>query len=322
MKSFKYTAPSSEKEACRLLGESALALAGGSNLLNLMKNRVLEPDVVVDIKQTSPAEIEKTDSGLKIGANVTLAEILADQHLKESYPVLHQAVANVATPQLRNRATIGGNLCARPACWYFTSERFDCFKKGSSECPARDGENEFHAIFGTTGPCVMVHPSSAAPALLALNAGVEIAGPDGSRSAKLAEFFKVGDAKGETILEANEFLTAIELPGPAARSATYQVRQKSSHDWPISQASVVLDLAGETCRSARVYLGAVAPTPHRARGAESALIGKRVSASAAEAAGAASVEGARALSQNAYKITATRTAVERAILLAATGRWM
>ena len=324
MKPFKYTAPSSESGACKLLGENALAYAGGTNLLNLMKDRVLEPDVLVDIKGIRALHaITKMSEGLKIGANVTLAEILDNNSIAADYPVLHQALYQVGTPHIRNRGTLGGNLCARPACWYFTREGYDCAKHGGLGCAAKTGENEFHAIFDTDGPCVMVHPSSAAPALLALGARVGIAGPDKTREIPLEDFFvsPSRDVRRENVLASNEIVTHVTLGAPVAHSATYDVRQKAAHDWPICSASVALQMSFGVCKQARVYLGAVAPVPRRAGGVEEALVGRRIVERTAEAAAARAVDGAKPLSQGAYKVSATRAAVKRAILLAGTGKW-
>ncbi|MCZ6794687.1 MAG: FAD binding domain-containing protein [Planctomycetota bacterium] len=324
MKSFKYTAATSASGACRMLGENSLAFAGGTSLLNLMKEYVVQPDVLVDIKTiTGLGSITREGSGLRIGANVTLAEILDSDIVRQEYPALHQALYEAGSPQIRNRGTLGGNLCARPACWYFSHGNFECAKKGGGGCPAIEGDNEFHAVFDTDGPCVMVHPSSSAPALLALGARVGVAGPETSRELPLGEFFTapVRDVRRENILAANEIVTHVTL-GPAnARSATYEVRQKAAHDWPICLASVALDVSFGVCQRARVFLGAVAPVPRRAPGAEAALQGKPVTEAAAEAAGRAAVDGARPLSGNAYKLAAIRAAVKRAVLLAGTGKW-
>lgn len=324
MKAFKYTAPTSESGACKLLGENALAYAGGTNLLNLMKDHVLEPDVLVDLKSIpSLSEIKKAGDGVQIGAGVTIVEILENEAIAADYPVLHQALHDLGTPQIRHRGTLGGNLCARPACWYFTREGFDCAKHGGSGCAAKTGENEYHAIFDTDGPCVMVHPSSAAQALLALEAKVGVAGPDTTREFPLEDFFVSPgrDVRRENVLAANEIVTHVTIGAPARNSATYDVRQKASHDWPICSASVVLQMSFGVCKSARVVLGAVAPVPRRASRAEAALAGQRIDARTAEAAAEAALDGAKPLSQGAYKVSATRAAVKRAVLVAGTGKW-
>lgn len=324
MKPFKYSAATSTAGACKVLGGGSVALAGGTNILNLMKEYVLQPDALIDLKTIDGiSSIEPLTNGLEIGANVTLAQVLANGRMQTAYPALHQALRDAGTPQIRNRATIGGNLCGRPACWYFLQEGFDCAKHGGNGCAAKSGENEFHAIFETDGPCVMVHPSSAAPALLALGARVRIASPAGSSELDLVKFFTLPGAgiTKENVLEGNEIITHVILPGAAANSATYEVRPKAASDWPVSVASVKLDLDGAVCKSASVYLGAVSPAPRRAVEAEKYLVGKRITPAVAEAAGAASVNGAKPLPQNAYKVAATKAAVKRAVLVAATGKW-
>lgn len=325
MKAFAYKSAASEEDAVRSLGPGALALAGGTSLLNLLKDRVLEPDLLVNLKGIPGLDrIERDGDGLRIGAAVTLVALLENKAVADGYPALAQALETVGTPQIRNQATIGGNLCARPPCWYFAREGFDCPKRGQgTDCPAKDGENEVHAIFATDGPCVAVHASSAAPALVALGARARIAGPGGAREIPLEEFFVLParDLRRENVLAPNEIVTHVILGKPTPRSATYAVLHKASHDWPVGLASAALEIEGGTCRLARVCLGAVAPVPWRAKGAEEALVGKAVDEAAASAAADAAVAGAAPLSQNAYKLKTARAAVKRAILLAANGRW-
>lgn len=324
MKAFKYSVAADAKDACRRLGGNAAALAGGANLLNLMKDHVVAPEVVVDIKKIPDLHGIDLPAG-RIGAAVTIAELLADEGLAEAYPVLHQAAAEIATPQIRNRGTVGGNLCARPACWYFVHESFDCAKKSEGQgCPAKEGENEFHAIFDTNGPCVSVHPSSLAPALLALDATVGISGPEAARTVPVEQFFiqPAADVRRENVLAPDEIVTHVTLGAPRRQSAAYQVRQKASHDWPLSLAAVALELKFGVCQGARIVLGGVAPVPRRCREAEAALVGKSVNAESAEAAARAAVAAARPLAQNAYKVAVARATVRRAVLLAGTGRWM
>jgi xanthine dehydrogenase YagS FAD-binding subunit len=221
-------------------------------------------------------------------------------------------------------ATIGGNLCARPPCWYFSHDHFACAKRGNANvCPAREGENEYASIFATDDPCVAVHASSLAPALVALEASVRIAGPSGAREIALEKFFMLPreNVLRENVLAANEFVTHVILGRPGARSATYVVNPKESHDWPVSIASVALEMGGETVRSARIVLGAVAPVPWRAARAEAALKGQAVNTESAAKAADLALEGAQPLSQNAYKVRTAKTAVKRAILIAGTGKW-
>jgi xanthine dehydrogenase YagS FAD-binding subunit len=325
MKAFQYTVAASVEEACGRLGEGAVALSGGTNLLSLMKDHVLEPSVVVDLKRIPDLDrIEVSAERVSIGANVTIDGLLANADVSTRFPVLRQAAERIATPQIRNRSTVGGNLCGRPACWYFSQEAFRCAKKGGEGCPAVAGENEWHAIFDTDGPCVIVHPSTLAPALIALAAEVEVAGPKSRRVVPLAEFFvsPSSTVSRENVLKANEIVTSVRLGGaPCPNSATYLAQQKSSHDWPMALASVVLGLEAGVCRSARIVLGAVAPTPRRVPDAEAALVGKRIDPEAAERAAGLALAGAKPLAQNGYKVSVARACVKRAILVAATGRW-
>ncbi len=325
MKAFTYKSAASAEEAVRQLAGNAVALAGGTNLLNLMKERIVQPDVVVNIKSIKGLDrITAAGDELRIGANVTLAGLLGHETVKTRYPALAQALENLATPQIRNMATVGGNLCARPPCWYFTREGFSCPKSGSGRtCAAKEGENEYHAIFATEGPCVAVHASSAAPAFLAYGASVKIAGPGGAREVSLEKFFVLPqeNVQRENVLAPNEIVTEVALGKGNAKSATYTVLQRGSHDWPISQASVALEMDGETCRSARIWLGAVAPAPWRAAAAEAALAGKKITGETAGKAADAAVAAAVPLAQNRYKVKVTRAAVHRAILTAAGARW-
>lgn len=329
MKAFTYRIASSEENACKILGEQpekSLPIAGGTSLLNLMKDYVLQPDVLVNIKQIPGTDkIEATSSGgLKIGANVRIADIFHSEAIVKGYPVLAQAARGIGTPQIRHQATLGGNLCQRPYCWYFTHESFECLKKGGSGCPAKEGENEFHAIFETDGPCVIVHPSSLAPALVVLGAKARIVSPSGAREVPLDEFF-VGpkvNVRKENVLAPNEIVTHVILGAQSPKSATYEVRPKAATDWPICLASVLLDLEGNgNVKEARICLGGVAPVPWRVKGAEAALKGKAVTAETAQAAADAAIAGASPLSQNAYKVKMAHTAVKRAILLSGTGKW-
>lgn len=324
MKAFTYKSPTTEEDAVRLLGKSAAPLAGGTSLLSLMKEDVLEPEVVVNLKGIGGLDrIEAAGEGLRIGANVTLAALLESAALAKGWPALAQALATVATPQIRNMATLGGNLCAKTACWYYMHRGFTCPKKAAVEaCPAKTGDHEQHAIFETGFPCVSVHASSAAPALIALGAVLRVAGSSGAREVPADAFFTMDrdDVARENVLRPDDIVTHVLLAKPSPRSATHVVLQKASHDWPVGLASVALEIEGETCRRARVCLGAVAPIPWRSKPAEEALVGKRVDSAAAAAAAQAAVERAQPLPHNAYKVRIARAAVARAVLAAAGGR--
>lgn len=321
MKAFTYRSATSEAGAVKLLGPNARPLAGGTNLLNLMKERVVNPDVVVNLKAIKG--LDRIDGG-KIGANVRLAELIESGAIKKSYPALWQAADSVATPQIKNMATLGGNLCSRPPCWYFSTEGYSCPKLGTGkDCAAKEGNNEFHAVFATDGPCVAVHASSTAPALVALGARVRIVGPGGAREMPLETFFKLpsDDVKRENVLADNEIVTHVLLDGARPNSAFYEVRHKESHDWPVSIAAASLEMSGGRCKSARIVLGALAPIPWRVPAAEKTIAGEKVTEKSAAAAADAALRDAAPLAHNKYKLQTAKAAVKRAILMAATGKW-
>ena len=328
MKPFAYVDAANEKEAIAALGSERgrfLPLAGGMDLLALMKDYVAQPDRLVNVKNLDRTMTRTPDGGLRVGAAVTLDELATHAEAGRLYPALIHAVREVGTPQIRHAGTVGGNLNQRPRCWYFRNEEFECLKKGGSRCFAVDGENQYHAIFGN-GPCHIVHPSSLATPAVALGARFRIVGPAGEREVAAEQYFVLPDRNlfGETVLESNELLTHMILPPPGnTKAATYEVRYKQSHDWPLATASVALDMNGTTVRSSRIVLGAVAPIPWRSASAERALAGKTLSEEAAMAAADAAMQGAKPMTQNAYKLTIARTAVKRAIMNAAglKGNW-
>jgi xanthine dehydrogenase YagS FAD-binding subunit len=328
VKAFTYVNAANEKEAIAALGPDRgrfLPLAGGMDLLGLMKDYVLEPERLVNVKNLDKTIAKTNDGGLRIGAAVTLVDLADHVETARLYPALTQAAAEVGTPQIRNAGTVGGNLNQRPRCWYYRNEEFNCLKKGGATCYAVDGENQYHAIFGG-GPCHIVHPSSLAVPAVALGARFRVVGPAGEREVKAEDYFQMPDRNlfGETVLAPNELLTHVILPAPGqAKNASYDVRYKQSHDWPLASASVALDLNGTTIRSARIVMGAVAPIPWRATGAEQALAGKPMNEQSAIAAADAAVAGAKPMSGNKYKVQLARTAVKRAILKAGgiKGNW-
>jgi xanthine dehydrogenase YagS FAD-binding subunit len=320
LKAFAYVNPANEKEAVAALGTERgrfLPMAGGMDLLGLMKDFIVSPDRLVNVKNLD-ATIAAADGGLRIGAAVKLADLVEHGSARKLYPALTTAAEEVGTPQIRNMGTVGGNIMQRPRCWYFRSEEFHCLKKGGSRCFAVDGENQYHAIFGD-GPCHIVHPSSLAVPVIAYGGRFRVVGPSGAREVDAGEFFQLPNVNlyGETVLQPNEILSHVILPAPGQRSASYEVRFKQSHDWPLALASVNLVMDGAAVKSARIVMGAVAPIPWRAQAAERLLAGKMITEATALEAAAAAVAGAKGLSGNAYKIQVARTAVKRAILKAA-----
>lgn len=325
MRAFEYASPTSMEQAVSLLGNSwddAAPLAGGTDLLSLMKDDVVAPKRLVNIKEIGALRgiTFSPKQGLRIGALVTIQELADNARVREAYPVIAKTADEIAGPQVRNMATIGGNLCQRPRCWYYRAG-FGLFAKdqnGQSLVPA--GDNRYHAILGNSGPAYFVSPSTLAPLFIALGGTVRIVGPKGRREVPLEKFYLIpkSEAEREQDLKPNEIVTEIMIPAAAGtRSATYEVRQKEAMDWPLALAAVVLNLAGNKVSSARVLLGHVAPVPWRAAQAEAVLVGKTISEEVARAAGNAAVANAKSLGHNGYKIQLARVAVTRAILAAA-----
>jgi xanthine dehydrogenase YagS FAD-binding subunit len=249
---------------------------------------------------------------------MTLSELAANKDIQKKYTALSDAAEHIATPNIRNAATLGGNLLQRPRCWYFRSEDFNCLKKGGTDCPAIEGENKYHAIFDNE-KCSIVHPSTAAVALLALGATVELTSKKGTREIKLEEFFTspAVNAAKENSLADGELITAIVIADNGAKSAHIKLGEKDSFDWSVGDCAVALEMEGSTCKKATIVLGAAAPVPWRANAAEDFLQGKTIDQSTAREAGKLAVKNAKPLSQNEYKVTMLAVATMRAVLKAA-----
>ncbi len=323
MNAFEFSSPRSVAEALELLSvEGAVAHAGGVDLLDRMKEHLEAPTRLVALREVKELSGIKDDptKGLTLGALTKLVELAESPVVKPRYAALAEAAAHVATPNVRNMATIGGNLAQRPRCWYFRNELFTCKKRGGVTCFAFDGENEHHALFGNS-TCAMVHPSTLATALVALEASVVLQGKGGVRTVKLEEFFTAPEANilGETVLKPGELIVAVTLPPPAAGSRSAYLKQgaKESFDWPIADVGVSLVLDGKRVRAARVILGAAAATPYRASAAEAALVGKEVDTAVAKAVGEASMQGATPLAKNKHKVEIFKVVVARTVLAAA-----
>jgi len=322
MQAFEYASPTTLQEATGLLGSSwgeADVLAGGTDLLSLMKEYIHTPKRVVNIKDVEGlGGISKSSPGLRIGATATITELMANDAVRSEYTALLQAAEGISSMQIRNMGTVGGDLCQRPRCWYFRNGfGLLATKDGKSLVP--DGENRYHAIFGSA-PAYFVSASSFGPALVALGASVKLVSASGEREVPVSEFFVASKSESdrEIVLRPNEILSEILVP-PAggAKSATYEVRQREALDWPLATASVVLNMDGNKVSKARIVMGHVGPTPVSANSAASSLAGKTMSESVAEQAGAAAVSAAKPLSGNAYKVQLAKTAVKRALLKAA-----
>ncbi len=322
MRTFDYVRPKSIDEAFTLLqaeGENHTeALAGGTDLLTLMKSEITTPTKLIDLKRLDGLSrgIQEKAGGLTLGALTTLAEIEKSPLIQERYPLLSQAAGLAATPQLRNMATIGGNLLQRPRCWYFRNSLIPCWLKGGDGCPAKAGENQFHALFGDS-PCVAVHPSDLASALLALDATVRTQSVKGEATLPLADFFALPtDARRqETVLTDDELILAIDLPAQltGTRSTYLKAMDRKVWSFALVGVAVVVQMNGQTVDDLRIVLSGVAPVPWRVHSAEDLLRGKAVSNALIDQAAEATVVDAQPLQHNGYKVPLARQLVRRAL---------
>lgn len=323
MQSFEYANPLTKSEAAKLLAEKpgeAVVLAGGTDLLSLMKDYVATPTRVVNIKSIQDLGGIRYDAGtgLRIGATAKLVELMDHDKVAQEYPSLVQAVEGIGSPQIWSMATVAGDLCQRPRCWYYRSG-FGLLAVKDAKPMVPTGDNRYHAILGNSGPAYFVNPSGLAPALIALGAKLKIVGSRGGREVALEQFYQVPKSgrDKEYALASDELITDILVP-PAAnkKNAVYEVRQKEGLGWPLVAAAVVFEMDGNTIRSPRVVLGHVAPIPWVSADAEKRLNGKPADEKNADRAGKDAVKGARALSKNKYKIRLAQVAVKRAVLRA------
>jgi xanthine dehydrogenase YagS FAD-binding subunit len=329
MNAFQNANPKSLSEAIALLeqarkqGRRSSIAGGGSDLLGMVKERLVQPDVLVHLRSIPGLDqVGSARGGVKIGGLITLDALSRDALIRARYKLLAEAAESVGTPQIRNAGTLAGNVCQRPWCWYYRNG-FPCLKNGGSICYSASGENQQHAIFGG-GPSFIVHPSDTAPALVALDAKFHIAGPSGERTVPAAEFFQLPriDPARENVLANDELLTAVELPASrnGARSTYQKLLDREAWTHAVVSAAVVVELDQQICRGARIVLGGVAPIPWRLPKVEAMLAGHRITPELATQAGEAAVEGARPLAKNGYKVPLTKALVRRTLLsLATTG---
>ena len=327
MQSFEWVDAESVEQAVTLLAETkdgrpVVAKAGGMDLLDLMKGGVVTPHRVVNLKSIKGLDGVRYDAkqGLELGTLVTLARLSREPEVRGRFVALAEAAEHAATPQVRNAATLGGNILQRPRCWYY---RYDQFHQagGDDVARVREGQNQYHAIFDNQRT-VMVHASTPATALLAYGASVELTGPGGkTRTVPLSDFLLPPDAKrpSDTVIERNELLTRVRIPAPGAgtKAAYHKQGERESYDWPICDVAVVLRMEGRTVRQASIAMGWVAPTPRRAAEAEKLLVGKPVDEELARQVARAAVAGATPLSKNAYKVAVLEAVVRRTVLAAA-----
>jgi xanthine dehydrogenase YagS FAD-binding subunit len=315
MPNFTYLKAKSLKEAiAQLSSKNARIHAGGTDLLGCLRDDIFSVDRLVSIGQIKTLRgISQTkDGGLRIGALTTIAEIENDKAIRERYSALAQAASEVASPQLRNQGTIGGNICQKPRCWYYRGE-FHCLRKGGDTCYAYDGESQFHCIFGGH-MCYIVHPSDTAPALVAFEAMVRVSGPGGTRLVPIARFHvpPSENVQKETILKPNEIVTEILLPPPAKglRSSYRKVRARRSWDFALASLALALEFDGDKIAKARVVFGGAAPIPWRSKEVEEVITGRHLDAETVNRAAAAAVKNAQPLKQNGYKIPLFRGIIE------------
>ncbi len=322
MNAFAWTEAPSVDAALAQLDGRAVVKAGGLDLLDLMKEGIVAPDRLVNIRNIKGlSQIEDDDrGGLRLGALVTLAELDAHPAVRERYGVLADAAGHAATPNIRNTASLGGNLLQRPRCWYFRSADFNCKKKGGVKCFAMEGENQFHAIFDNR-TCAMVHPSSTATALLALNASVVLKSAKTERTLPLAEFFARPEQnlEQETVIGADEILTEVRIPALSNKTKQAFIKQghRESYDWPLASVAAVLEIDGGVCKKASIVLGAAAAVPYRTEAAERALVGVPIDEQTARRAASEALTKATPLAHNAYKVPLFETVIRRALLKAA-----
>jgi len=314
LSNFAYVCTGSIREAVKqLTSDGARLHAGGTDLLGCLRDNVFDAEKVVSISRLNALRgiRETPEGGLRIGALTTITEVAESPLVRHRYRALAQAASEVASPQLRNQGTIGGNICQKPRCWYYRGE-FHCLRKGGDRCYAVGGENQFHCIFGGD-MCYIVHPSDTAPALVALEAVARIVGQRGTRKVPIEHFHILPsqDFQQETVLDPDEIVSEIVLPpAPSGlRSAYRKVRARRSWDFALAGVALALRFNGSTVKKARVVFSGVAPVPWRSREVEETITGRRLDANVAASAGEAAIRAAEPMEKNAYKIPLLRAVV-------------
>jgi xanthine dehydrogenase YagS FAD-binding subunit len=320
MKNFQYGKPASLEQAAAFLSKgdpSVFVMGGGTDLLGEIKEGLVEPSVVIDLRAVPGlVYIKKDTDGVAIGALTTIADLAEDPGIQKDYRVLHEAAAVVASPQLRNMGTVGGNLCQRPRCWYYRDARIVCNKKGGAKCYAEKGRNKYHAVFGG-GLCWAVYPSDLAPALIALDAKAVILSAKGERTVPLAEFYMppIVNVRKEHVLNGQEIVKEVRVPQAKAneKSAYLKFMERGSWDFAVVSAAVKAVLSGTTIEDIRIVCGGVAPVPWRMKKAEEALKGRKATEAAARQAAKSALKDASPLAENGYKIELLETIIARAV---------
>jgi len=318
MKPFAYARPRAVTEALELARGGATVMAGGTDLLGLMKDGIAAPDRIVDIRDLEPLRgwTRPKGKGLRIGALVSLAELETSAGLLKLLPIVGEALRPAATLQLRTMGTVGGNLLQRNRCWYFRDEAYPCWLKGGVRCFAIDGDNRLHAIVGAE-ECVAVAPSDLAPALIAYDASVALTGSRGSRTMPLSDLFVTphGRVRREHAIAPDELIVEVRVPENALsrRGAFEKAMERKAWSFALVSVAVSAKLIGGVVRDARIVLGGVAPVPWRARDAEKLLEGRALDEAACQAAADAALERAEPLKDNGYKVPLARELVRRTL---------
>jgi len=320
---FSYINPARLEQVPGLLKNDwqSKVIAGGTDLVGEMKDYVESPKRLVNLKSIPGLDqIEVDNQGVTIGAMTTLTDIAEHTDIQKNYAALAQSAGVVASPQIRNVGTLGGNLCQRPRCWYYRDPDTICLKKGGDVCYALSGLNKYHAIFGG-GPVYIVHPSDIAPALVALGAEVTILGASGERTMPMEDFFilpTVANPFRENILASNEIITRIRVPKPDTNTTSFYLKlhERGSFDFALVSVAGVFQVQGKKCQQLSLVLGGVAPTPWRSSEAEQVLRGQVISEALAQRAGEAAVKNADPMSDNGYKVTLTQNLIKRAAMMA------
>jgi xanthine dehydrogenase YagS FAD-binding subunit len=327
MNAFQWANAGSVDDAVKLLrstdpkadvDEQPMPMGGGQDLLTSLKSYIVRPPRVVNLKTIQGMDKIESDGkgGLKLGALTVLSTLEEHPEVVAKFPGLAEAAFSIATPQIRNLGTVGGNLCQRPRCWYFRLENFNCRKKGGTECFAKGGENKYNAIFGG-GKSNYVHPSDLAPMLIALDATVTIVGAEGHRTIPLHDFFTMPsiNVRRENVLKEGELVTEIQIPASASAKSTYlKFKERSSLDFAMSAVAAAVEFgADKTVKKARLVLGGVGTIPWRVPAAENYLLGKTLGDDVNAQAAKIALEGAKPMEQNEYKIPLTQTLVRRAL---------
>jgi len=318
MKSFQYATAQTIESAHELAGKKGAYLAGGNDLLGLMKEYLAEPDILVDIKSLPGLNTVQPGSEFwTIGANVTVAQIEDHADLSKTFPVLHQAATDVGSRQIRNVASLGGNLAQHSRCWYFRHRDIKCLKKWGTTCYARDGENQYHSLF-TGNPCISPVVSNLSIALAALDARIIIQRDTETLRWSIADLYARAwdNPTAHNSLQPGDLILRVEIPHQDAswRGAYMQVSQKADFDWALASCAVAAQMDGAKIIAARVYLGSVAPVPYTVPAVTKGMAGKTLDAGLAAQVAQSLLADAEPLSQNAYKIPMTRALIQRTLL--------